>query len=319
MLPWGTFLTAFIAAEGTLASVPSLQAHTPYIGVQLEGVEEGVRLSSVYRDTPADQAGLKAGDIIVAVNGEKIDSVDTFITQIRSHRYGEVAVVTVRRGDRTLQGLVMVRGNQLTFQEERRHPFAAPVFGWVKGRWQVPEAVKHQPRQAAMVVTWSQAADEKIAMDWLRELEPLTSPSLTVVRGNGAWGGAEWLRPASGVWCYVVDQEGWVRGWLPYGHRDQLGELGRHLWGVTWEQDLGVGWLSRLGLGVKPGALGLMVSKVHPPGFQEGDVIKKVEGVSVHTIQELVQELKAYPRGVQVMLEILRNHTLHQITLSLND
>jgi serine protease Do len=76
------------------------------LGVQIEslspqladyfGVKEGgVLVSSVTKDSPADKAGLKAGDVITSIDGERIRDYDDVINQLRD-KSGEVALGIVR-------------------------------------------------------------------------------------------------------------------------------------------------------------------------------------------------------------------------------
>ena len=51
------------------------------MGVSIGKVEEGFEIFHVYPDTPADEIGLQAGDIIIEINGESTYDlhVDDFI------------------------------------------------------------------------------------------------------------------------------------------------------------------------------------------------------------------------------------------------
>ncbi|MBD3217543.1 MAG: PDZ domain-containing protein [candidate division Zixibacteria bacterium] len=80
-----------------------------YLGVVLQGlseqlaeyfeVEEGVLISEVEEDSPADEAGLKAGDVIVAINGKDISSPSQVSSMIRKFEEGEkVDIDVVRKG-----------------------------------------------------------------------------------------------------------------------------------------------------------------------------------------------------------------------------
>jgi len=68
----------------------------------LEG-ETGVRVTQVYPNTTAEKAGLKTGDILVALDGDEIPAfqpqhVDVFPTMIRQRAIGAEAELTVVRG-----------------------------------------------------------------------------------------------------------------------------------------------------------------------------------------------------------------------------
>lgn len=61
-------------------------------------VEEGAYVSDFSDDSDARRAGLKAGDVIVAVDGEPVRSMDDLILQVRRKKVGDTVTVTVQRG-----------------------------------------------------------------------------------------------------------------------------------------------------------------------------------------------------------------------------
>lgn len=64
-------------------------------------VEEGVTFVSVVEGTPAARAGLEPGDVIVALDEQKIESVEDLFAQLRRKRPGQrIAVEFFRGGDR---------------------------------------------------------------------------------------------------------------------------------------------------------------------------------------------------------------------------
>jgi serine protease Do len=76
------------------------------LGVQVEslspqladyfGVKDGgVLVSSVTKDSPAEKAGLKAGDVITSINGDRVRDYDDLINELRDQS-GEVTVGIVR-------------------------------------------------------------------------------------------------------------------------------------------------------------------------------------------------------------------------------
>ena len=80
------------------------EAHFPVIGakVQTGGIEDGdgAEIDQVLEDTPAEDAGLKKGDRVVAIDGERIPDGIALIVAIRSHQPGETVEFTyVRDGD----------------------------------------------------------------------------------------------------------------------------------------------------------------------------------------------------------------------------
>lgn len=81
----------------------------PLIGVKVDtrSTPYGALVASVEPDSPAEKAGVKAGDIISKVNDRTIDSADALITAVRSHEFGDTITLTIvddRGGnDRTVE------------------------------------------------------------------------------------------------------------------------------------------------------------------------------------------------------------------------
>ncbi|NIP41875.1 MAG: PDZ domain-containing protein [candidate division Zixibacteria bacterium] len=80
-----------------------------YLGVVLQSlsdqladyfeVDDGVLITEVEKDSPADKAGLKAGDVIVALNGKEVSTPSGVSSMIRKYEEGEkVDIEVVRKG-----------------------------------------------------------------------------------------------------------------------------------------------------------------------------------------------------------------------------
>ncbi|UFU05582.1 S1C family serine protease [Ruania halotolerans] len=84
------------------------EATYPIIGATLNGQYsgEGVQvleesdddLEAIVSGGPADEAGLRPGDVIVAMDGEPVTAPDELIVKIRSRAPGETITLTVREG-----------------------------------------------------------------------------------------------------------------------------------------------------------------------------------------------------------------------------
>jgi putative serine protease PepD len=75
-----------------------------YVGVELSGNSAGGALiSSVEAGTPATAAGLKAGDLVTAIDGQAITSTDQFIAVIDNYAPGQTITVTLTRQGQTKQ------------------------------------------------------------------------------------------------------------------------------------------------------------------------------------------------------------------------
>ena len=79
------------------------KATHPLLGVSLADATDNngtplARVQSVVAGGPADRAGIKAGDIIVAVGDQKTAGAQAAIAAIRSHQPGQQVTITVLRG-----------------------------------------------------------------------------------------------------------------------------------------------------------------------------------------------------------------------------
>ena len=74
----------------------------PYLGVDLETVDGGARITGVYPETGAAAAGLKVGDVIRSLGGVAVDSKPAVGRTLRTHRIGETIPIVVVRGRETL-------------------------------------------------------------------------------------------------------------------------------------------------------------------------------------------------------------------------
>jgi serine protease Do len=61
---------------------------------------KGVLITEVVDDSPADRAGLKAGDVITEVGGRKISDYDDLVDVLRDRDEGNVSVTVMRKGSR---------------------------------------------------------------------------------------------------------------------------------------------------------------------------------------------------------------------------
>ncbi len=77
-----------------------IQPLTPELAEHF-GVDKGVLVSQVMEDGPAKKAGIKSGDIIVAVNGKEVEDINDLQKLIMRNPPGtEVTVTVVRNGKR---------------------------------------------------------------------------------------------------------------------------------------------------------------------------------------------------------------------------
>ena len=86
--------------------IKSGKAEHSYLGVSTRDTvvsdgaakRAGAQVVSVSTSTPAANAGVKNGDVIIAVDGQRIDSATALVAQIREMTAGDKATLTVIRG-----------------------------------------------------------------------------------------------------------------------------------------------------------------------------------------------------------------------------
>ena len=86
---------------------------TPIIGVQLdmEFTGDGAKIAEITPGGPADEAGLEAGDTIIAVNDRPLVDGTELVVTVRSQNPGDTVSLTVERGGQTLTIPVTLEAN----------------------------------------------------------------------------------------------------------------------------------------------------------------------------------------------------------------
>jgi serine protease Do len=68
-----------------------------FLGVVTEGEDKGAEIQSVTKESAAEKAGLKKGDIITNIDGKKIDDMDDVTDVIHDHKPGDKVPITFLR------------------------------------------------------------------------------------------------------------------------------------------------------------------------------------------------------------------------------
>jgi putative serine protease PepD len=82
------------------------EARYPVIGAKVvtggTGSARGAEISDVLQGTPAEQAGLEKGDVVIELDGTRVTDGIALIVAIRSHRPGDEVELLLTRGDEEL-------------------------------------------------------------------------------------------------------------------------------------------------------------------------------------------------------------------------
>jgi S1-C subfamily serine protease len=94
--------------SGTGTPPPSV-----YLGVQGENADGGgAKLNQVNDNSPAAKAGLKAGDVIKAIDKKEIKNYEDLVQVLRGHKAGDKLAVTVQRDKETKEFTVTLEDRQ---------------------------------------------------------------------------------------------------------------------------------------------------------------------------------------------------------------
>jgi serine/threonine-protein kinase len=108
--PWRIVVVAAISLIGN-----SYLGYYLLFGLQADGVDLGdrggrVMVTEVYDDGPAAQAGMRAGDEILGVNGQRIGTAADWLAQRMNFAPAQPVAITVRRGEQTPELTMVIRG-----------------------------------------------------------------------------------------------------------------------------------------------------------------------------------------------------------------
>ena len=79
-----------------------------WLGVSVQDSPNGVAIDGVERNSPAFRAGIRAGDAILAINGEPVASARTLIRSVAAIAPGNLVRLSIRRRDREMDVQVTV-------------------------------------------------------------------------------------------------------------------------------------------------------------------------------------------------------------------
>jgi serine protease Do len=90
------------------------------------GADHGVLVEQVKQGGPADRAGIKTEDIIVAMNGKKITDGNDLVARVASTPVGEKVTITVDRDGKRIDIPVVVEDREEVFKDDPRFARSRP-------------------------------------------------------------------------------------------------------------------------------------------------------------------------------------------------
>jgi len=91
------------ADNDTVSMMDEAPRHKPLLGVFTDdnGENDGARIRSVIHGSPADEAGLQTGDIVIKLGGMDVHNAADLVNAVNDHDWGEtVTIVYTREGHR---------------------------------------------------------------------------------------------------------------------------------------------------------------------------------------------------------------------------
>jgi M6 family metalloprotease-like protein len=125
------------------------------LGVTLEAVPDGIKLTGVSANSAAEKAKLRVGDILTAIDGEKLAG-KTSLESLNSKRPGDEVQLSVKRGDKNLQVAATLtaepgaregrgKGGAKSWDDRSPRIFTKPVYRLALVGIEYPD-VKHNPK-----------------------------------------------------------------------------------------------------------------------------------------------------------------------------
>ncbi len=322
-----------LSVEVTLAERPAETAVLPatggaYLGVTLEQGADGVTVAAVAADSPADAAGLQAGDIISAVNDSAVERVADVVNAVRAAQPGDTLALTVERGGETLPLEAVLGEAEPSAPAQRslgrlRLGVDAALYIEAENGWHVVSLAEDGALYAAglrvgdiVTAVDGEARAPDALSEYLSGLDSAASVALTVTRADED---VEISVPVSALTALNLFD-------MSVGQMPFSGGQGRALSGGTY---LGVAFqtltaeiAAQNDLDVTEGALVMEVVADSPAaaaGLQVGDVITAVDGDAVDARRTLAERISAYDPGDTVVLSVLRAGEAHDTEVVLGE
>jgi thiol-disulfide isomerase/thioredoxin len=151
------WLTLWSTASFAQAPGGSFQQAKPWLGVAIDQGKTGVLVKDVLPGTPAQEAGLKAGDEIVAIDQTGVGSPTTLIKTIQAQGVGNaVTVHFLRAGKKEKKTVKLVaRPDELELLKNRLEGKPAPAFDLAVLYGNAPGSTEKLKGKVTVVEFWA--------------------------------------------------------------------------------------------------------------------------------------------------------------------
>jgi S1-C subfamily serine protease len=246
------------------------------VGVVLGSDEDGVRISAVTPDGPAARAGLQGGDVLVAINGQRIDGRDAASALAEARRLladldeGDKVRVGWKRDGKAQRDVVLAAQRREAWNWPRllgdEHAFSEEDYRRVRSEAEraSQRALREQDRARVVVST-----------DRRKWVDAQRARASAVERANVALRMTPW----------------WGLNLAPVN-----AGLGRYF-------------------GTDKGALVIAGNDDALPGLRAGDVIVAIDGEPVERPEDALRALRDQEPGDSVKVGILRDHRKQSLDL----
>jgi len=301
-----------------------------YLGVRIADSDDGVTVTAVEPGSPADEAGLRIGDVIEAVDDTAIESAEQLVEVIGGYAPGDTITLTISwRGDSrevtvTLAERPAAQPSPVPGLRDRARDRLHQNMPAVRGMLNLL-GLELQISDEGIVVE-NIAEDSPLADSGLQEGDVITAINGEVVTDLGPWEIMKALRGTAEdqTLTLTVQRDGEEvtveidlstldLGPMPFGMGElDLGTLpgmvGRAYLGVSY-QTINAALAESEDLPVDQGALVRDVAEDSPAAtaeLQVGDIITAINGEAVDEAHTLAERLYAYDPGDTVTLDVLR-------------
>jgi serine protease Do len=81
----------------------NIRPGAPYLGIQPDEDAPDCHISEVFSNSPAEKAGLQAGDLITSFDGQKVANFGELMLKLAGHKAGDEVRIEVKREDETVK------------------------------------------------------------------------------------------------------------------------------------------------------------------------------------------------------------------------